>query len=66
MTNGVWLPTGNGDEYKCVEYFDSEDEMLPYMVDFYEQTSIIDTWNATLAFIKQGGEDPTSANNATL
>lgn len=65
VMNGVFVETGNDDEMVCKEWIGC-DEQDRYTLDLFDQVSIMETWNSTIAWIKHGGEDPTSANNAAL
>lgn len=63
VINGVFLPTGNGDEEEAVEWLgEFEDSSL----DISDKASIIETWDSVLAHIRAGREDPTSTYNAML
>lgn len=61
--NGVFMETGNGEEMVATWYMDEFDDST---LDFSDQVDIIDTWQAVLAYIKQGKEDPTSVYGNSL
>lgn len=63
VINGIFLPTGNGDEEEAVEWLGEFDDST---LDITDKSSIIETWDAVLAHIKAGREDPTSTYNAML